>query len=89
MRFLDGIEIDDNGCWVWQRFRDRHGYGKLWYDGRSHWVHRIAYAIFKGPIEAGLTINHECFNRGCCCNPDHLTPMTQSENSRRRQACMS
>ncbi|WP_443041336.1 HNH endonuclease [Streptomyces sp. B21-108] len=30
----------------------------------------------------GWTIDHLCQNKACC-NPDHLSPVTRSENSRR------
>jgi len=77
----------ETGCWEFQGYRDSKGYGQIKWLGKAHWVHRIAYAIFKGPIEDGMSIDHS-FEAGCrsksCCNPDHLVAMTLSENSKLR-----
>lgn len=88
LRLLDGLEINsETGCWDWKKCTDEHGYGKIWYNGKSHWVHRIAYAIFKGTIPEGMTVDHSheagCRNRACC-NPAHLEVMSMSDNSKRR-----
>jgi hypothetical protein len=45
-------------------------------------AHRVAYELFKGPIPAGMDLDHLCRVR-CCCNPDHLEPVTRKENLRR------
>jgi len=84
LRLLKGVKKnDETGCWEWQRCKDEHGYGKMWYDGKSQWVHRISYAIFKGEIPEGMTVDHDCCNRPCC-NPDHLGIMSMSDNSKKR-----
>lgn len=38
-----------------------------------------------GPIAKNLTLDHICKNRSCV-NPNHLEPVSQSENSRRKNA---
>jgi hypothetical protein len=48
-------------------------------------AHRIAYRLAKGPIPAGMIVDHGCGNR-LCCRPDHLEAIPQSENTRRRYA---
>jgi len=40
------------------------------------------YVMAKGPIPDGLTLDHLCRVRHCV-NPDHLEPVTQTENRRR------
>lgn len=73
------------GCWEWLGEKTRDGYGK-WQRGPGHnnkIVHRIIYQHHKGPIQPGLQLDHLCRVRNCC-NPDHLEPVTPSENTRRQ-----
>ena len=86
-RILNSIEVDGNGCWVWQRRRDRHGYAVMWlYPGKGKkkfaLAHRVAYESFLGTIPEGLQLDHLCRVRHCV-NPKHLEPVTSGENTRR------
>lgn len=79
--FLDRVRIGKFGeCWHWKLTPDPHGYGRLRFKRRNHYAHRIAYALFVGPIPDGLLIRHLC---GCaiCVNPSHLAPGTDSQNA--------
>lgn len=70
-------------CWFWIGTKNPDGYGQLTvskYGTQS--AHRWAYEYLKGPIPDGLCIDHLCRLRNCV-NPDHLEPVTPSENSRR------
>lgn len=78
-RLLAKVEERD-GCWVWTGHVDRKGYGQIKFDGRAHWVHRIAFAAFRERIPLGMTIHHTCYTPGCC-NPDHLKLATISANT--------
>ena len=78
------------GCWIWQpKGGGNHGYGQLsrTVGGRQITLlaHRFSYETFVGPIPEGLQIDHLCSTRRCV-NPDHLEPVTQQENLRRRDA---
>ena len=76
-RFRQKIQVVGD-CWEWTGSTSQ-GYGRFRADGRSVFVHRWAYERFRGPIPAGLTIDHLCRNRRCA-NPDHLEPVTNREN---------
>lgn len=69
-------------CWEWTGYVNPKGYGNYRRGGRTHWVHRLAWELLVGPIPDGLEIDHLCRNRRCV-NPDHLEPVTRSENLRR------
>jgi hypothetical protein len=69
-------------CWEWTGSDNGNGYGRPRVDGKNQLVHRYAYTVLVGPIPPGLQIDHLCRNRRCC-NPDHLEPVTNLENSLR------
>lgn len=79
-------------CWHWTGYVTRRGYGKLRYQGRQVAAHRLAYELYNGPVPDGLVLDHTCHSsdQNCppgaicahriCVNPDHLNPVTNSEN---------
>lgn len=71
-----------SGCWEWQGYRDRKGYGRFSLKDRPVVVARAAYEAFVGPIPVGYTIDHLCRNPPCV-NPAHLQPVTRGENTLR------
>lgn len=75
-------KVTDAGCWEWQRGLNFGGYGSMRIEGKRWMAHRAAYELAIGPIPAGLDLDHLCRNRKCC-NPEHLEPVTRSENLRR------
>lgn len=85
-RYIDSTARDrfeafvrkSDSCWIWTGGRYPTGYGR-W--GRDY-AHRCAYAIYVGPIPAGMTIDHTCFVKPCV-NPLHLELVTKRENIQR------
>lgn len=79
--------VDSAGCWIWQGYMDRNGYGKA-YDHtvsrgrRTDWSHRVSYRRHKGEIPVGYEIDHVCQNTACI-NPEHLDAVTKIEHARR------
>ncbi len=72
----------DTGCWNWTRSRQPNGYGHLTINNRQVLAHRFVYERDRGPIPAGMTLDHLCRNPRCV-NPDHLEPVSHAENCRR------
>jgi len=78
---VDFWAVQPNGwhCWEWTASKDASGYGRF---DKSLRAHRVAYELKAGPIPDGLDLDHLCRNRACV-RPDHLEPVTRSENLRR------
>lgn len=74
------IAINNNGCWIWQGFKDRDGYGRMRLRGAERFVHRISYEAWVAPLEDGKVIMHMC-DTPACCNPDHLRQGTRADNN--------
>jgi hypothetical protein len=82
-RFFEKVERDGEfGCWHWIGARDKKGYGRFRVGRRMHPAHRVAHELLRGPIPAGMTIDHTCRNTGCV-NPLHFDIVTLRDNVRR------
>jgi hypothetical protein len=81
-RLINSISVDDNGCWVWQKYITYKGYGHFRLNGKKEQAHRGSYMIFVGEIPSDLQLDHLCRVRACV-NPDHLEAVTARENARR------
>ena len=75
-------------CWLWtgstsgQNGRGAN-YPRMNLNGRTVATHLVMYTHFFGYIPGNRTVDHECRNR-LCVNPDHLSLVSNYENSRRR-----
>ncbi len=87
-RFSTRYLLEDRGhstpCWIWQGAKDAHGYGRVGVSGTRRT--RNAYAVYYeeeyGTVPAGLELDHLC-RQPSCVRPDHLEPVTHTENLRR------
>jgi hypothetical protein len=82
-RFNSRIEIKNNGCWEWNGPRVA-GYGRVGFNGKDCYAHRIQWVIQFGDIPDNLYVLHKCDNRPCV-NPDHLYLGTAKDNARDRE----
>lgn len=69
-------------CWVWKGYKDKDGYGQIWYSGGSKKAHRVCYELLRGKIGDGLTIDHLCRCRACV-NPSHMEAVPIGVNTLR------
>ena len=79
LRFFSMIKESSKGCWFWIGTKDQNGYGKMIFDHRSFYAHRLSYVIHKGKIPEGFEIHHTCKNTSCV-RPEHLRALTKGEH---------
>lgn len=71
-----------DACWWWTGDKTSDGYGRIWKDGKTRYVHRVLYEHFRGEIPPNVQIDHLCRNRACG-NPSHMELVTSRENTLR------
>ena len=79
-RYLE--PIPESGCWIWTGALTTRGYGSVRVANGTARAHRATYEMALGPIPTGLELDHLC-RVPTCVNPDHLEPVTHTENVRR------
>lgn len=84
-KLMKHVLVVESGCWLWQVNINRNGYGRNYENKKRHMVHITFYKFFKGKYANDLLLDHLCCTRNCC-NPTHLSPVTQSVNVNRGEA---
>lgn len=80
-RLLAKRTVSERGCWVWGGQIHRSGYGQMSWHDFPVYIHRLAWALWRGPIPRGLFVLHHCDNRPCFRpDDDHLFLGTQRDN---------
>jgi hypothetical protein len=57
---------EETGCEIYQGSKNQKGYGLIYYNGKMHSVHRIAYEVSGRTIPPGFDVHHICGERACC-----------------------
>ena len=73
------VEVEETGCWEWQKGKNNHGYGVFYTHKNTWYAHRISYALAKGQPSITNHLDHLCRNTSCV-NPDHLEDVTPAVN---------
>lgn len=84
IRFEKKFTIQANGCWQWHPVSKNNPYGQFCFAGRQYMAFMFSWWLYRGQLVKSppLELDHLCLNKGCV-NPDHLEPVTRSENCRR------
>lgn len=73
----------ESGCWYWEGYKDRKGYGQFKRNQRGYKAHRSAWCAANqqdlDQLQSNELILHTCDNPPCC-NPDHLRLGTHAAN---------
>lgn len=92
--YVTEYKVVDTGyetpCWISNRGKMGEGYAVTWVDGKYVRTHKLFYEACYGLVPGGMFLDHLCVSRTkgragsvSCVNPDHLEPVTRTENNRR------
>lgn len=81
------VDVQPNGCHYSRYSLGSHGYPQVgWFSTRADrgmtTVARALWAAKRGPIPAGLTVEHAVCKDRMCVNLDHLELWTLEDNGR-------
>lgn len=80
-RLMSRVTKSKDSCWVWNGALVR-GYGVISINGKTEYVHRVVFAATGRTLNQNSTLDHLCRNPRCV-NPEHLEPVSRTENARR------
>ena len=75
------LERQPNGCLEWQGYRNRGGYGTIFIAGKCVTTHRFAWGLAHPGEPLPPVVRHFVCDNPPCCDPEHLRPGTNADNS--------
>lgn len=72
--------VPETGCWLWNGYIRKDGYGHLRSFNKKILAHRASWVAFKGSLDTSYLVRHKCDTR-CCVNPLHLELGTHQDNA--------
>jgi len=83
------IFIDfESGCWLWSKNINAGGYGRCHVKGKRLMAHIVIFKLLKYDYDSNLKLDHVYCTDKSCCNPTHLSPVTNSINVNRGSGAM-
>lgn len=79
-KLKESILVSDNGCHNFTKYKDRQGYGKICFNYKKYFAHRLMWELVFGEIPDDMCICHKCDNPSCL-NIDHLFIGTVRDNN--------
>ena len=78
-RYPVRVPVDRSDCWPWiggtgGNYKGRLRYGRIRFDGRACYAHRVVYQLVHGPLDPDQQLVRNvarCLSDERCCNPDH------------------
>jgi hypothetical protein len=91
VRIWNRVVQDPCGCWRVTGWNSGNGFANMRVRGKTHKVHRVVWTLLKGFISDKHVLDH-VKAKGCkyrdCCNPEHLEPVEDKENTNRGNAVL-
>ena len=80
-RLAAGLERKPNGCLEWTGATTGKGYGHLFVHGKLIYTHRLAWGLAHPDEPLPPVVRHFVCDNPPCCDPEHLRPGTNADNS--------